>query len=228
MYRNHLSPGIVPLVELAAMNGWRGTWRSFDDIFDSTTTATSNAFSLRSILVHVVSCALGRLPMPLRQPRQPPLRQPPASPFDGHPRKAAAVMRSWTPHEDTLLRGLVGQVQSVLGNHEKLKWSENIASKIPGRSGKQCRERWVNHVNPTVTKKAWSRNEDEILIRQHQLLGKVLIFWNFFGRSHSLKASKPDTEMKLVFFSPFSSVESVVLLVVWVLVSLFRQQVVCD
>jgi len=186
LYRNHLSPGIVPLVELAAMNGWRGTWRSFDDIFDSTTTATSNAFSLRSILGHVVSCALGRLPMPLRQPplRQTPLRQLPASPFDGHPRKAAAVMRSWTPHEDTLLRGLVGQVQSVLGNHEKLKWSENIASKIPGRSGKQCRERWVNHVNPTVTKKAWSRNEDEILIRQHQLLGKVLIFWNFFERSH--------------------------------------------
>ena len=166
LYRNRLSPGIVPLVELAAMNGWRNTWRAFDDIFAPPTATASNAFSLRAILVHVVSCALGQLPMPLRQPPVSPV-----SPFGKHPRKAAAVMRSWTPHEDKLLRGLV---QSVLGNHEKLKWSENIASKIPGRSGKQCRERWVNHVNPTVTKTAWSRDEDEILIRQHQLLGKVL------------------------------------------------------
>jgi len=35
----------------------------------------------------------------------------------------------------------------------KIKWSV-IASKLPGRIGKQCRERWFNHLDPTIVKGA--------------------------------------------------------------------------
>lgn len=43
-----------------------------------------------------------------------------------------------------------------------VKWSE-IAASIPGRMGKQCRERWFNHLNPELTKAPWTDEEDGIL-----------------------------------------------------------------
>ncbi|KAL0712352.1 hypothetical protein Bca4012_019330 [Brassica carinata] len=49
------------------------------------------------------------------------------------------------------------------------KDSQNIWSKIskqlPGRIGKQCRERWHNHLNPTIKKTTWTRDEELILVQ---------------------------------------------------------------
>jgi myb proto-oncogene protein len=42
---------------------------------------------------------------------------------------------------------------------------------IPGRTGKQIRERWHNQIDPNVKKDKWSREEDEILIEAHSRLG---------------------------------------------------------
>ena len=39
------------------------------------------------------------------------------------------------------------------------------------RSGKQCRERWYNHLNPEVNKKPWSYDESLLLFESHRLLG---------------------------------------------------------
>jgi len=44
-----------------------------------------------------------------------------------------------------------------------VKWSE-IADKIPGRIGKQCRERWYNHLDPVLKKGGWMEEEDELLV----------------------------------------------------------------
>ena len=49
------------------------------------------------------------------------------------------VRGPWLPEEDAMLRQLVHQFGS---RHWAL-----IASHIPGRPGKQCRERWLNHLN---------------------------------------------------------------------------------
>ncbi len=35
-----------------------------------------------------------------------------------------------------------------------------------GRSGKQCRERWYNHLSPAVTKAEWSVEEDDAIHRK--------------------------------------------------------------
>eukprot|EP01047_Picozoa_sp_COSAG01_P101788 COSAG01_NODE_31467_length_597_cov_0.819277_2_plen_129_part_01 len=35
---------------------------------------------------------------------------------------------------------------------------------IPGRKGKQCRERWQNQLDPEVQKGPWTEREDELLI----------------------------------------------------------------
>ena len=43
-----------------------------------------------------------------------------------------------------------------------MKWT-NVADWLPGRIGKQCRERWHNHLNPWIKKGAWSHEEELIL-----------------------------------------------------------------
>ena len=48
----------------------------------------------------------------------------------------------WKPDEDRILINWVK-------NHGPSKWSD-CANLIEGRSGKQCRERWRNSLNPTI------------------------------------------------------------------------------
>jgi predicted transcriptional regulator len=43
-----------------------------------------------------------------------------------------------------------------------------IAEHLPGRIGKQCRERWHNHLNPKIKKVGWSREEEWILYLMHR------------------------------------------------------------
>lgn len=69
----------------------------------------------------------------------------------------------WTEEED---RKVVDLVQK----HGAKKWSV-IANFLPGRIGKQCRERWHNHLNPSINKAAWSEDEDLDILRAHQVLG---------------------------------------------------------
>lgn len=69
----------------------------------------------------------------------------------------------WTQEEDDTICALVKE----LGAN---KWSV-IAKKLPGRIGKQCRERWFNHLHPGIKKEPWTEEEEEILRRQHEIYG---------------------------------------------------------
>ena len=39
-----------------------------------------------------------------------------------------------------------------------------IAKQLQGRLGKQCRERWYNHLNPSINKHPWTAEEDRVII----------------------------------------------------------------
>ena len=39
-----------------------------------------------------------------------------------------------------------------------------IAKYLPGRTGKQCRERWTHQLDPAIRKDAWTAEEDATLI----------------------------------------------------------------
>ncbi|KAK6137515.1 hypothetical protein DH2020_028768 [Rehmannia glutinosa] len=65
--------------------------------------------------------------------------------------------------EDDSIIELVGKCGSK-------KWSA-IAKFLPGRIGKQCRERWHNHLDPSIKKDAWTEVEEAILAHYHQELG---------------------------------------------------------
>lgn len=49
-------------------------------------------------------------------------------------------------------------------------WSA-IARHLPGRIGKQCRERWHNHLNPDIKKERWNDTEDSIIVYCHKIIG---------------------------------------------------------
>lgn len=50
------------------------------------------------------------------------------------------------------------------------KWSL-IAELLPGRLGKQCRERWHNHLDPAIKREPWSEEEDALIVELHTKLG---------------------------------------------------------
>ncbi|XP_043715248.1 uncharacterized protein LOC122663689, partial [Telopea speciosissima] len=73
------------------------------------------------------------------------------------------VKGPWTKEEDDRIIELVEKYGCK-------KWSV-IAKSLPGRIGKQCRERWHNHLNPDIKKDAWTKEEELALIRAHQIYG---------------------------------------------------------
>jgi myb proto-oncogene protein len=64
--------------------------------------------------------------------------------------------KSWTPDEDALLLELIEQY-SLVGN-----WA-TISDHMNHRTGKQCRERYHNHLKPEIWKGSWSQEEDDLL-----------------------------------------------------------------
>jgi hypothetical protein len=77
--------------------------------------------------------------------------------------KPGLVKGPWTPEEDNLVAELVEK-------YGQKKWSF-IARQLQGRLGKQCRERWYNHLSPDIKKGGWTDHEDKLIIDAHERLG---------------------------------------------------------
>ena len=75
----------------------------------------------------------------------------------------ASERRVWSADEDV-------QIVALVSEHGTRAWSM-IAAQLPTRTGKQCRERWHNQLDPNITKTDWSAEEDELLISSHRRFG---------------------------------------------------------
>lgn len=75
------------------------------------------------------------------------------------------VKGSWTREEDEIIRDY------VLKNGDK-DWAR-LAVLLSGRTGKQCRERFKNHLDPALSKDPWTVAEDDKLIELHELYGNA-------------------------------------------------------
>ncbi|XP_057512689.1 transcription factor MYB119-like [Actinidia eriantha] len=75
----------------------------------------------------------------------------------------ALIKGQWTDEEDRKLLKLVKQ-------YGVRKWAQ-IADKMVGRAGKQCRERWHNHLRPDIKKDTWSEEEEKMLVEAHKKVG---------------------------------------------------------
>ncbi|KDE09528.1 hypothetical protein MVLG_00426 [Microbotryum lychnidis-dioicae p1A1 Lamole] len=69
----------------------------------------------------------------------------------------------WAKEEDDKLESLVQQ-------HGSEKWVA-IAQEMGTRSGKQCRERWHNHLDPSINKGDWTPEEEELIKTMYMKIG---------------------------------------------------------
>ncbi|CAK9188016.1 unnamed protein product [Ilex paraguariensis] len=83
----------------------------------------------------------------------------------------------WRPQEDAKLKMLVSQ-------YGPQNWNL-IAEKLEGRSGKSCRLRWFNQLDPRITRRAFSEEEEERLLTAHRMYGNkwAMIARLFPGRT---------------------------------------------
>lgn len=90
--------------------------------------------------------------------------------------KHKQIRQKFTDEEDKLIISLVGDNQFP-------NWNE-IAQNIPNKSGRQCRERFQNYLSPDLSKKPWTKEEDELIIRLYKEFGSSwsLIADHFDGK----------------------------------------------
>jgi hypothetical protein len=79
------------------------------------------------------------------------------------------------PREDSILMATVRALGTA-------NWSD-VAATLPGRTARQCRERWNNYVNPNLKTDPWTSSEDELLLEKFEELGrKWQTIARFFAR----------------------------------------------
>ncbi|TKY58890.1 Transcription factor MYB44 [Spatholobus suberectus] len=83
----------------------------------------------------------------------------------------------WRPAEDSKLKELV----ALYGPQN---WNL-IAEKLEGRSGKSCRLRWFNQLDPRINRRAFTEEEEERLMQAHRIYGNkwAMIARLFPGRT---------------------------------------------
>jgi hypothetical protein len=97
--------------------------------------------------------------------------------MSSHPTRSApdatqrAARHKFTPEEDLQLRSLV----ESLGTK---RWDE-IAVYLPGRSGRQCRDRYKNYLIDSLIVNPWTPEEDAILLDKFHQIGPK---WVEIGR----------------------------------------------
>ncbi|XP_044479244.1 transcription factor MYB54-like isoform X2 [Mangifera indica] len=83
----------------------------------------------------------------------------------------------WRPAEDAKLKELVAQ-------YGPQNWNL-IAENLEGRSGKSCRLRWFNQLDPRINRRTFNEEEEERLLAAHRFYGNkwALIARLFPGRT---------------------------------------------
>ena len=110
---------------------------------------------------------------------------------------AASTTRSqtrnppWTQEEDSRVISAILSMDTSIpttttAGTSLVRWAE-LATKFPGRTGKQIRDRWTNYLNPMIDRKPFTRDEDEQLWHGQKVYGNkwVEISENIFDCKRS-------------------------------------------
>ena len=91
--------------------------------------------------------------------------------------------------------------------HGERDWSI-IASKLPGRTARQCRERWQNNLARNIIKNKWTEQEDELLKMKYNEFGPRWKFLEQFfpGRTSYNIRNRWQCKMRLwnLYSAPFA------------------------
>lgn len=103
--------------------------------------------------------------------------------------KPEKIRKNWTAEEDNLLLELVklyGQNWQLISNH--MKGSIN-------RTGKQVRERFLNKLDPKISRNPFTEEEDRIILEEYKRIGKK---WSEISKSLN---GRPENAVKNRFYS---------------------------
>jgi hypothetical protein len=79
----------------------------------------------------------------------------------------------FSPDEDALLAVLAARSDA------QTDWRA-LAAHLPGRTVRQCKERWTKYLNPDIRRDAWTPAEDDILRKRYAQFGtkwsKIALF----------------------------------------------------
>lgn len=98
--------------------------------------------------------------------------------------------QTWTDHEDHLLLELVQKYG--------LNWGL-LSLKMGGaRSGKQIRDRYLNKLNPAISKKKWEAAEDQLILHLYKVYGRkwCIIAKQLPGRTETMVKNRFYTKLK--------------------------------
>ncbi|OMJ77478.1 hypothetical protein SteCoe_22914 [Stentor coeruleus] len=105
--------------------------------------------------------------------------------------------KPWNHEEDVVLKDLIAEY----GVKKWAKIAKVLNEKFNShRKGKNCRERWNNHLNPEINKGEWSYEEDLILLKEFKNIGKK---WSSIskvlsGRTENAVKNRWNTLMKSI------------------------------
>lgn len=100
------------------------------------------------------------------------------------------IKGSWTREEDQQI------IDFVEKNGDK-DWAK-LALLLKGRTGKQCRERFKNHLDPKLDHSEWTPEDDQKLIQLHEQLGNswTKIAMHFEGRTDNSIKNRWNSTLK--------------------------------
>ena len=118
------------------------------------------------------------------------------------PNKQKKIRKLFTPQEDALLTKIMFQ-----GPFET--WIA-VAEQLPGRTPRQCRDRWVNYLSPSNKNGPWTSEEDQLLTEKYMEHGPqwTTIAKFFDGRSENNVKNRWYTYLKNKF-QPTNKIHSI-------------------
>uniref|UniRef100_A0A1A7WAY0 Myeloblastosis oncogene n=1 Tax=Iconisemion striatum TaxID=60296 RepID=A0A1A7WAY0_9TELE len=73
------------------------------------------------------------------------------------------IKGNWTKEDDE-------KITEMVAKYGTKNWAA-VAKHVNGKVGKQCRDRWYNHLDPFLKKTSWSEEEDLIIYKAYCVLG---------------------------------------------------------
>ena len=99
---------------------------------------------------------------------------------------------SFTAQEDAIIMENVGACPA-----EFCSWQVLADTKLPGRTGKQIRDRWNNYLNPVLNHNAWSAEEDQRLWEAQAEYGRK---WTVIGLE-KFHTTRSENQLKNRYYS---------------------------
>ncbi|CAB9502394.1 Myb-related protein A [Seminavis robusta] len=121
-------------------------------------------------------------------------KSPPATAGKTTLKKRRKGRQVWTTTEDLALRRLV-EGHNFDDPSMKSHWQQIAETLKSGRNGKQCRDRYQNHLRPEIKKGKWTHEEEHMIREMHKSFGTK---WSCMAK---LMKNRTDNDIKNKWYS---------------------------